>query len=67
MDGIFSFCPWCGQDLPDRHKETRWIHDIIHHRGYWEYQTQIVDTELLMMMLYEIVEHYHGKTREIER
>ena len=64
---ISEGCPFCGRDLPDKHRETRWIHDIIHHRIYWESQTQGMNKEQLMNTLYEIIEFFHGKTKEIER
>jgi len=61
MKGILDFCPWCGEKLVDLENETRWIHDIINHRGYWEAQMGD-EPRNIIENLYDVIEYYHGKT-----
>ena len=64
MDGIFSFCPWCGQDLLDKKQLTRWIHDMVFHRAYFEAQTGFSREDPGIGLLYDVLEYYQGKYNE---
>jgi hypothetical protein len=56
---ILDYCPLCGKHLPDYDRTTRWIHDIMNHRGYFEAQCEDTPAESIREMLYEIIEKYH--------
>jgi len=62
MSENFSFCLLCGQDLIDNENVTRWIHDIINHRGYFEAQVgRKRKDDPVIAMLYDIIEYHQGK------
>jgi len=65
MEGTISFCPLCAQELVDKDRVTRWIHDIINHREYWELQNEGQSKDGLMDYLYEIIEYHQGKYKEM--
>jgi len=56
---ILDYCPLCGTELTDTYKVTRWIHDIMNHREYFEAQTTSLNREQALEILYEIIEHYY--------
>lgn len=66
MEAIFDFYPLCGKYLHDKFRATRWIHDILNHRGYFETQTKHAPSQSIFEMLYEVIEHYHRPDIEIE-
>ena len=53
-----QICPLCGEELSDYYHVTRWIHDIINHREYWEGQNELSSKDHVMKFLYEIIEHH---------
>ncbi len=57
--GILDYCPLCKTELPDTNRVTRWIHDIMNHRKYFESQTARTNREQVLEILYEIIEHYY--------
>jgi len=57
--GLFDYCPLCGIKLLDIDRTTRWIHDIMNHRGYFELQMAAVNREQVLETLYEVIEHYY--------
>jgi len=65
IEGIFSYCPLCGKDLHNKEQHTRWIHDIMNHREYWEAQHRR-NFEFISQSLYKIIEHYHKHDAFIE-
>ena len=58
IEGIFSHCPLCRKNLHNKEQHTRWIHDIMNHREYWESQHRM-NFEFISQSLYRIIEHYH--------
>jgi hypothetical protein len=62
MKGIFDSCPLCGEKLMNKEAETRWIHDIVNHRGYWEGQMGNKFPKIVNAM-YGIIEYHHGKAK----
>jgi len=56
-----GYCPICGDDLANKDRATRWCHDIMNHRGYWQGQTENMTKEQLQDDLFEIVEYYFRK------
>jgi len=56
---ILDYCPLCGSELTDTYMVTRWIHDIMNHREYFESQIARTNREHVLEILYEIIEHYY--------
>ena len=63
---FIDFCPRCGKILSDDDRVTRWIHDILNHRKYFEAQTKDSPGKAICEILYEIIDHYHKPDDEIE-
>jgi len=56
---ILDYCPLCGTELLDTLRATRYIHDIINHRAYFEAYTTSLTREQALEILYEIIENYY--------
>jgi len=56
---ILDYCPLCGTELADSRRVTRWIHDIMNHRGYFEDWTSSSTKKQVREILYEIIENYY--------
>lgn len=57
----FKHCPICGTELSNSDRVTRWCHDIMMHRGYWQTQTENMTKDQLEEDLFEIVRYYFRK------
>ena len=56
---ILDYCPLCNTQLVDTKRVTRWIHDIMNHREYFESQITSLTREQVLEILYEIIEIYY--------
>lgn len=56
---FLDYCPLCGTDLADMKRVTRWIHDIMNHREYFESLITLLTREQVLEILYEVIGTYY--------
>jgi len=56
---ILDYCPLCGTELLDTLRATRYIHDIMNHREYFEACTMPLNRKQVREILYEIIGNYY--------
>ena len=61
---FLDYCPLCGTELLNTIRATRYIHDIMNHREYFEYYTTPYNKEEVREILYEVIGTYYRGDKE---
>ena len=61
---FLDYCPLCSIQLVDTKRVTRWIHDIMNHREYFESQITSLTREQVLEILYEVIGTYYRGDKE---
>ena len=56
---FLDYCPLCGTELLNTIRATRYIHDIMNHREYFEFQIISLNKKEVCKMLYEVIGTYY--------
>jgi len=56
---FLDYCPLCSTQLVDTKRVTRWIHDIMNHREYFESLITSLTREQVLEILYEVIGTYY--------
>jgi len=62
-----KICSLCGEQiLYKKNLVPFWVHEIIDHWDSWEEKTNKMSKDVLIDVLYDIIEYYHAKTIRAE-